>query len=270
MRHCLVMAAALAVTVVGMGAAQAQPAAAEDIGDTTLVVRSVEGRLAGQTWRHVQGDDVFFRENVRTGADSASQLVFLDRTTLSLSANADLTLDQVVYDPDPGASRVVMRFSAGAMRFVSGTLPSAAYEIRTPTTAIGVRGTTFVVIVAPDGTTTVIVEDGLVTVRPNAGGSTDLPAGQSITVTPAGAVRTAAVTGTVPEVAGLNASLALFGLPAATLPPVRYADTAARRTAATVAADRLADRPESPTCAGGGGCEPPPAPPGRERSPWPY
>jgi hypothetical protein len=76
-------------------------------------------------------------------------------------------LDRFVYDPDPGKASFVMTATAGVFRFVSGKLPKESYEIHTPTSTIGIRGTVLSVIVIPGDTegkpakVNVTVEEGV-------------------------------------------------------------------------------------------------------------
>src|SRR5262249_55901054 len=106
------------------------------------------------------GDGVFQNEIIGTNDVSSSQLLFLDETTLTVGPNSNVTLDEFVYDPRPGASKVTMTIGKGVTRFVTGVLQSNSYEIRTPTATIGVRGTILLIFVGDDGVTSVEVQDG--------------------------------------------------------------------------------------------------------------
>ncbi len=140
--------------------ALAQPAA--NIGVAATVVDRMEGSAGGQ--RVIgQGDKVYKDEVVRTGALGKGQLLFLDETTLTVGPNSRVTLDRFVYDPGRGAGTVTMTAVRGVFRFVSGSLPSQAYEIKTPAGSIGVRGTIFELIVDLDDTVTIrLLEGGIV------------------------------------------------------------------------------------------------------------
>ena len=135
-------------------------AAQENIGVTAAVVNLVHGTLAEQERALVIGDRIFHNEAIETEVESSTQLLFLDETTMSIGPESRLVLDTFVFDPDPNVSKVVMSATVGVFRFVSGSLASASYEIRTPVAIIGVRGTVFDLLVAPDGATTVILRQG--------------------------------------------------------------------------------------------------------------
>ena len=138
--RCLLAASLLALAALPADAAQ-------KIGGATVVQRQVSGQVEGRTRALGTGDDVHQNEVIRTGAASAAELGFLDRTTLSVGASAEVKLDRFVYDISGGARTVVMTAAKGVARFVSGSGPSPAYQVRTPHATIGVRGTVFDVLV---------------------------------------------------------------------------------------------------------------------------
>jgi hypothetical protein len=132
----VVIAAALPI-------AESGPLAAETVGRTALVVQQVTGTMGSNVRRLIVRDDVNRDELVATATESASEIVFLDGTSVSLGPNAQLVLDEYVYDARPSQAKMVVRFVEGAFRFVTGGFSSNAYTIVTPTATIGVRGTNF-------------------------------------------------------------------------------------------------------------------------------
>ena len=100
---------------------------------------------------------------------------FLDKSSLRLTEHSRVLIDEVIYDPDPNKSKMVMRFAMGTARFtsgMSGNMNKANIDIQTPTAQIGIRGTDF---------TTTIDELGrsLIVLLPDANGN----ASGEITVT---------------------------------------------------------------------------------------
>lgn len=87
------------------------------------------------------GDAVLRNETVRTGANSASRLVMIDSTNLSLGANSSITLDRTVFNDEHSYRDVTIRLTTGAFRFVTGHSDKSAYKITTGLATIGVRGT---------------------------------------------------------------------------------------------------------------------------------
>jgi hypothetical protein len=134
LQHVSIALCAFAASVVG---AEAQ----EHIGSTALAHNDVTRELAGAAAPLVQGDSVFRNEVVRTGNDSTAKLVFLDSTNLGVGPISRVTLDQFVYVGESNGQKMTVNLAKGVFRFTTGALDKKAYEITTPTAAIGVRGT---------------------------------------------------------------------------------------------------------------------------------
>jgi hypothetical protein len=79
-------------------------------------------------------------DQVRTGVESRMQIALLDKTQITVGANAALTIDKFVYDPNSGS--VSVSAAKGALRFMSGFSKSNR-TLRTPSATIGIRGTVF-------------------------------------------------------------------------------------------------------------------------------
>ena len=105
------------------------------------------------------GDAVLRNETVRTGANSATRLVMIDSTNLSLGANSSITIDRTVFNDEQSYRDVTIRLTTGAFRFVTGHSDKNAYKITTGLATIGVRGT-ILDILSQRGMTTVVLEDG--------------------------------------------------------------------------------------------------------------
>jgi hypothetical protein len=134
LQHILIAGCALVAGVVG---AEAQ----EHIGSTALAPNDVTRESAGASAPLVTGDSVFRNETVRTGADSNARLVFLDSTNLGVGPTSGVKLDQFVYVGESNGQKMTVNLAKGVFRFTTGVLDKKAYEISTPTAAIGVRGT---------------------------------------------------------------------------------------------------------------------------------
>jgi hypothetical protein len=125
-------------------------AAPSDIGMTSATRNEVIV-VSGTDRRGLKiGDRIFQEQHIRTGANSAAQLLFLDETALTVGPNSALVLDKAVFDPDKKTGELSVRAVSGAFRFVSGSSPSANYTIKTPAGTIGVRGTWFDVAISGD------------------------------------------------------------------------------------------------------------------------
>src|SRR5450432_2966584 len=130
----------LSSAIAAIAATAASNAMAERIGVAAAVVNQVQG-VSGSNSRPLSaGSDVFAREHIRTGDASTAQLMFLDKTTVSIGPRADLALDSFVYDPNKGTGRVVVNATQGAFRFITGSQNPTNYAIKTPVASIGIRG----------------------------------------------------------------------------------------------------------------------------------
>ncbi len=122
------------------------------VGNAKVVVRTVIGAYEGELRELQLLDDVYHNELIETEAESATQLAFLDETTITLGPNSKIVLDRFVYDPDPSKASFVMTATEGVFRFASGKLPKSAYRINTPAATIGIRGTVLEIAVLPAST----------------------------------------------------------------------------------------------------------------------
>ena len=111
------------------------------------MVKTVTGTLSETQRSLAYQDDIYHNEVIETLEESATEITFLDETTLSLGPNTQLTLDRFVYDPDPEKGAFVLTITEGALRFATGVLPSRAYKIHTPVATIGIRGTVIDIVV---------------------------------------------------------------------------------------------------------------------------
>jgi hypothetical protein len=129
-------------------------AAAEQVtvGNAKVIVRTVTGAYEGEMRELQLLDDVYHNELIETEEESATQLVFMDETTITLGPKSRIVLDKFVYDPDPSKASFVMTATQGVFRFASGKLAKPVYRINTPAATIGIRGTELEVAVLPAST----------------------------------------------------------------------------------------------------------------------
>jgi hypothetical protein len=95
------------------------------------------------------GSELYANETVRTGNLGRADLVFVDKTNLTVGPASEVRLDKFVYDPSGSSGQVVMQMSRGAFRFVTGTQEHRVYKVSTPYGTLGVRGTVVEMIVQP-------------------------------------------------------------------------------------------------------------------------
>ena len=81
------------------------------------------------------------------------KIVFKDDTNVTVTESSSLIIDDFVYDPKSGAGKLGLKAAAGTVRYVSGSIAKDPknVKINTPTAAITVRGTDFVMAVSETG-----------------------------------------------------------------------------------------------------------------------
>ncbi|MES1971748.1 MAG: FecR family protein [Pseudomonadota bacterium] len=140
-RRARLLIAAAALSLAGAGIAAGAP---QVIGINSAVLNNVRIRSAGAATAHtaVVRQRVALADEVQTGGRSQLQVLLLDKSVFTVGANARLTIDRYVYDPDRGTRAMGASVVKGAFRFMSGR-PDArgSSAIRTPVATIGIRGT---------------------------------------------------------------------------------------------------------------------------------
>lgn len=79
-------------------------------------------------------------------AKSKALLTFEDNTTVKITEQSKLVIDDFVYDPKKGSGKVAMKVILGTARYASGQIAKnnpQAVDVKTPTATIAVRGTDF-------------------------------------------------------------------------------------------------------------------------------
>jgi hypothetical protein len=88
-------------------------------------------------------DDIFLNDTVQTAADSALGVTFNDGTTFHLSANAKITIDNYVYEDGGKDNAGTFDIGKGTVAFVAALVAKTGdMKITTPTSTLGIRGTT--------------------------------------------------------------------------------------------------------------------------------
>jgi len=133
--HRLILAAALAATL------QTLPADAQQVGVAGAVNPASDARLGGSVRVLELGSPIIHNERLRTSAAGSLQVVFLDKTTLSLGPSSELTIDSFVYDPARQSGKMALSLGKGVLRVVGGDVThTGGATVTTPVATIGVRG----------------------------------------------------------------------------------------------------------------------------------
>ena len=125
---------------------QALESSSLSIGEVSSLTGNAQAtRIDGNKFNLSNGDPVFQGDTIEVLDSGAIGLTFLDKTTLSLSENGKMVLDELIYDPSTGNGSMAVDMVEGAFSFISGEIAKTgedAMTIKTPVATIGIRGTT--------------------------------------------------------------------------------------------------------------------------------
>jgi FecR protein len=117
--------------------------AADGQGTAVGVNPDAVAEAGSQKYVLVVGANVQVGERVVTGPSGQVQILFQDQTKLVVGPNSALVIEQYLLRGDTDASKFTVSALSGTFRFITGKSAKDAYEIKTPTGTIGVRGTAF-------------------------------------------------------------------------------------------------------------------------------
>lgn len=131
-----------------------------DIGSVTEISGAGSIKRGKDTITIAKGTVIQTNDKVET-KNGKVKITFKDNTTVSVTEHSSLVIDDFVYDPKNAAGgKLGIKATGGAVRYVSGAIAGAnpnSVKINTPTAAIAVRGTDFVMAVNEVGASTVIL-----------------------------------------------------------------------------------------------------------------
>jgi hypothetical protein len=135
-------------------------AAVADIGSVIELKGTAVIKRGKETITVANGTAVNTNDKVET-KNGVVNIKFKDDTTVRVTENSSLVIDDFVYDPKNAAGgKLSLKAAAGTVRYVSGNIahnnPNSV-KINTPTAAIAVRGTDFVMAVDETGKSMVML-----------------------------------------------------------------------------------------------------------------
>jgi FecR protein len=87
------------------------------------------------------GTEIVHNERIITDSQGQTQLLFRDGSTFTVGENADVVIDDFVFDPQTTKGKLALSVTRGAFRFVGGKLSKdGSVEISTPAAVLGIRG----------------------------------------------------------------------------------------------------------------------------------
>ncbi|UYO46592.1 FecR domain-containing protein [Rhodopseudomonas palustris] len=165
------MIGAAALLAAGSGA---NLAVAQEVGKASAVNPAATANL-----RTISiGESIAHKERIKTTDKGSVQILFIDKTSMTVGPNSDLTIDEYVYDPNSGTGKLAARLGKGALRFVGGQISHTGdAEIKTAAATVGIRGGVAMIgtgfVFAGYGSSTVTTPGGTVTL--GAGEFTQTP-----------------------------------------------------------------------------------------------
>ena len=135
-------------------------AAVADIGSVVDLSGTAVIKRGKQTITVVKGTPVETNDKIET-KNGVVNIKFKDDTSVKVTENSSLVIDDFVYDPKNAAGgKLSLKAASGTVRYVSGNIahnnPNSV-KINTPTAAIAVRGTDFVMAVDETGKSLVML-----------------------------------------------------------------------------------------------------------------
>lgn len=222
------------------------------IGTVTELSGSATIKRGGKTITVAKSTEVEMNDRVET-KNGRAKITFEDGTTVTVTESSALLIDDFVYDPKSGSGKLGLKAAGGTVRYVSGKIAHSnpnSVKINTPTAAIAVRGTDFVMSVGESGSSMIILMPSCETEQninlkglTCGSGRIDVDAGGTVVTLDrpyqATMVETAAAPPSPPVVVDLNGSPVGNGL---MLSPPRTGSGASIVAAAKSAAEATGDR----------------------------
>ena len=146
------MRALLAAVLFFVSAAHAQIGSITEFSGSATIKRGKDS-IAAQKGTTVEQNDKIETKNGKL------KITFKDDTQVTVTEHSSLVIDDFVYDPKSGKGNLGMKATGGTVRYVSGALAKDPKQVKinTPTAAIAVRGTDFVMSVNETGGSMVIL-----------------------------------------------------------------------------------------------------------------
>lgn len=149
------------------------PALAEGVGNVGAVNQAARGTPPGGSARMLSvGLGVASKERIETNDRGNVQIVFRDKSTMTVGHNSSVTIDKFVYAGDAGTASQGVLVAKGVLRLVGGEVSHVrGTQVKTPTASIGIRGGTALIQIGGSCGTLVVLQFGVASVA-NAQSST--------------------------------------------------------------------------------------------------
>jgi len=141
----------LKIVICAMALSAPGSLAAETIGTASSVHPAVTSGGGGAI---NSGDSVSQGEVIKSSSSGSAKISFTDGTSMSIGSSAQVTLTHFVFaEKKKTFQKASFDIAKGAFRFATGSSDKSAYEVKTPTSTLSVRGTEWTMNVTDKKTT---------------------------------------------------------------------------------------------------------------------
>ncbi|PZQ48681.1 MAG: hypothetical protein DI551_00945 [Micavibrio aeruginosavorus] len=129
----------------------------------------------GTTETLSNGSPIYQGDIIQTDVNGAVNIVFIDETSMAVSENARLAIDEYTYDPSTESGTTNFSVLRGVFVFTSGLIgrdDPDDVKIDTPVGSIGIRGTIIAGEINPGGVSNISVLEGAIVVKNGLGETT--------------------------------------------------------------------------------------------------
>lgn len=129
-------------------------------------------RADGTVETITNGTPIYQGDIIETDASGAVNIVFLDETSMAVSANARLAIDEYTFDPATESGTTNFSVLRGLFVFTSGLIgrdDPDDVKIETPVGSIGIRGTIIAGEIIPGGESKISVLEGAIVIKNGMG-----------------------------------------------------------------------------------------------------
>lgn len=147
------------IMAIALAASQSASAADEERAGEIVEARST---VTGTVGVLASGAPVHVNEKLTTDATGLAQITFDDASKLVIGPNSSVVIDSFVYSGNQSVGTMALSALVGTFRWITGTVHSQDYTIRTPRGELSIRGTAFDLSVTPEGDVTVVLYEGKV------------------------------------------------------------------------------------------------------------
>ncbi len=134
----------LAALALALGTSVAAPVMAQDVvGEVVTVTSGARLERDGRVFALAPKVSVLSGDAITTNGTGTVQLVFRDKTRVVVGPDSEFVAADIEFARNGRARNFAVNTVGGTFRFLSGDSAKRVYSISTPTTTMGIRGTTF-------------------------------------------------------------------------------------------------------------------------------